>query len=452
MKKISLKLKITLWYVVAMLMVVSVVLFAMLSVSSKIIDKEVTERLVRTVTISTRQLRTPFGDGIDIKHFRFYDQGVHMALFDAEYNLISEQTPFSIPEDKLEFEDNVIKTLTYDGDSYYSYDRSITTKDGKSYWLKGIISITNENNVINSMAKLNVLLALIFIVCAAVGGYFIIDRTFKPVNKISRTAEEIAQSGDFSKRIGMEGGSDELSGLANTFDNMLDKLEQTYEREKQFTSDASHELRTPVAVIVSECEYMLDCAKKVDEYRDCAVSVKKQADKMSKLISELLMISRMDRNSKLSEYEQVNLSEMLGFVCDEQQEIQTKDIRLEKNISDNVYAVCDKLLIMRLFINLISNAYQYTDDGGTIIVSLSGDDKQIVFSVEDNGIGISQKDITEIWERFYQVDVSRNDKDGSGIGIGLSMVKQIARLHGGKVDVQSELGKGSKFTFAMPLK
>ena len=110
------------------------------------------------------------------------------------------------------------------------------------------------------------------------------------------------------------------------------------------------------------------------------------------------------------------------------------------------------VLIMRLFINLISNAYQYTDDGGTIIVSLSGDDKQIVFSVEDNGIGISQKDITEIWERFYQVDVSRNDKDGSGIGIGLSMVKQIARLHGGKVDVQSELGKGSKFIFAMPLK
>ena len=418
--------------------------------SYKIIEKEVTERLVRTVTMSSHQFRAPFGEMRDIQRFRLYDQGVHMALFDDEHNLLSEQIPFDIPKENFVFKDEAIVSLTYEGDDYYSFDKYVTLRDGRGLWIKGVVSFSNETHVINSMAKLNIILALVFIVFAAFGGYILIGRIFKPVNKISTTAKDIAQSGDFTQRIQMGDGNDELSSLANTFDNMLDKLEQTYEREKQFTSDASHELRTPVAVVLSECEYMLDCAKSVEEYRESVESVKRQADKMSKLISELLMISRLDRHSNRSEHEKVNLSELLGFVCDEQQEIQSKDITLVRNISDNIFALCDKFLIMRLFINLISNAYQYTDDGGTINVSLTCSENEVEFFVEDNGIGISEKDISEIWERFYQADPSRTDKEGGSMGIGLSMVKQIARIHNGKVDVTSELGSGSKFTFKMP--
>ena len=291
------------------------------------------------------------------------------------------------------------------------------------------------------------LFILMFVILAGVGGYFIILKAFVPVNKIRETAKEISESSDLSQRINIGPGGDEIHILANTFDDMLNKLEYSFNKEKQFTSDASHELRTPISVIMSECEYGLECVNDMGEMKDTLNSIHTQANKMSKLVSELLMISRMDNNRLKTNFETTDLSELLTFICEEQIEIQTKDIKLKYKIEQGILANVDTLLMTRLFINLISNAYQYSPENTTITVSLKTEGENVVFSVKDEGIGISEEHLSKIWDRFYQVDSSRTgDRNGSS-GLGLSMVKWIADRHNGELTVNSEVGKGSEFIF-----
>lgn len=450
--KISVKLKVTLWYTLVMIVTSCIVMTAMISISRDMIERDVKTRIVRTVEESSRRIMMPFpriGHDVEQRRFPMYEQGVHMIVYDVEGNVIDGQLPFDIGND-TEFVTELTEKV-YEGNRFFIYDKEIRNpRNEEIYWLRGVISVTDEAYAVETMTKNNVILTAILILIAAVGGYLIISRAFVPVNKISRTAQEISESSDLSRRINIGKGKDEISGLANTFDAMLDKIEKTFEREKQFTSDASHELRTPVAVILSECEYMEECAKTDDDYKESAGSVKRQAEKMSKLISELLMISRMDKNTVKLSFEETDVSELLTFVCDEQAEIRDTDIELVRNIKENVIANVDRDHLARVFINLISNAYQYSGKGRKIAVSLEETIDEITFIVADEGIGIAEENIPKIWERFYQAEQSRTANDSASMGLGLSMVKWIVEAHRGKVSVQSELGKGSTFTVVIP--
>lgn len=471
MKKISIKLKITLWYTVVMILISCAALVIMTSASQEMIEHDISERITKSVMTLSRMLDRPNDDrpnddrpndyrlndyrpddiDIHIPKLGFYEQGVHLMVCDDNNNIIAGNIPFEI-SDSSELIDNEMQTITDNKNKYYIYTAKVRHKNGKEtpYWVKGVVSVTDEMYAVRSAAKNNIILTVIMIIMAAAGGYFIISRVLSPVDKIRNTAEKISESSDLSQRINIGEGKDEIHSLANTFDNMLDKIEQTVEREKQFTSDASHELRTPVAVILSECEYMTDCAETYGEIKESAYSVKNQAEKMSKLISGLLTISRMDRNTMQTEFEETDISELLNFVCDEQSEIHSENITLHRNIEPDITANADRFLLARMFINLISNAYSYGKDGGNITVSLSQDKENIAAKVADDGIGIAEEDIPKIWERFYQVDPSRTANKNGSMGLGLSMVKWIAECHSGKISVQSELGTGSTFTLTMP--
>lgn len=448
MNRLSVKLRVTLWYTLIMAIVSVIVMVAMTSISRQMIDRDLSMRVVRTVNDMAH--RPNFPDRrmmLPVPEAGFYENGVHMAVYDSEKNIIRGNIPFEIDE---AFEDDKLKLLNIDGKKFYIYDRKISVRDQTSQWIRGVVSVTDESYALKTVNRNNLMLIIVMLVVAALGGYLIISRAFVPVNKISKTAKEISESKDLSRRINIGKGKDEISSLANTFDAMLDKIETAFEKEKQFTSDASHELRTPVAVILSECEYMTECAKTEDEYKESALSIKNQTEKMSKLISELLTISRMDKNTIQTNFEETDISELLSFVCDEQEEINGDNITLVREIESDVFANADKFLIARLFINLISNAYRYSKDTGEIIVKLAKADGNVVFSVKDTGIGIAESDIPKIWERFYQADPSRSSGN-DGVGLGLSMVKWIANVHNGDVTVTSELGVGSEFTFEFPI-
>lgn len=500
MKKLSLKLRVTLWYTITMVLLSAVAMVAMSTIGRDLLRREIASRLITDVNEISRQIGVPngqnppsnrppsseqapaelfpnnsekdtsaknssdtsdenssdesdkktnyFQDRLNRRFAEKYGQGLSLAIFDSDGNLLFGSLPFE-NNNTIGFDDNRLNSVTIDGIEYCVFDRKTKSFDGSYVWLRGVSSIDAEGYMINSVLKTNALLALILIIIAAVGGYFIINRAFVPVNKISKTAREISESNDLSQRINIGSGKDEICRLANTFDAMLDKIEQSFESEKQFTSDASHELRTPVAVILSECEFMEQCADTADDYRESANSIKRQAEKMSKLISELLSISRMDKKTQKLNFEDIDLSELINFVCDEQAEIHGDDIKLIRNIAPSITVNADRFLIARLFINLISNAYKYSGSGKNITVSLARADNGIRFSVKDEGIGIAESDLKKIWDRFYQVDPARSNSDGS-MGLGLAMVKQIAECHNGKVWAESNLNIGSTFIFTMP--
>ncbi len=471
MNKISIKAKITLWYTLIILIISAAALFVMVSVSRDILIKDSSEKLVRSVEHIVPMINEPDIDSQNDKApdalppsnrpeppdnmgklpgFRFFSDGVHTAVYDEDGNIINGAIPFEFASE-ISFENEVIQEKVFSGDSYLTYTKEIQGQDGGLYYVVGVISIANESVLLNSVRKTNLILIAILIIVAALGGYLILRQAFKPVEKISNTAKLISESRDLSQRIALSGGKDEIHRLADTFDEMLEKIEKTLNKEKQFTSDASHELRTPVAVISSECEYTLECAGTLEEARESVLSIKQQTDKMSKLISELLSISRMDKGTMDINFETVDISELLSFVCDEQEEIHAENIVLKRNIAPNICLETDSMLLARIFINLISNGYSYGKENGSIEVSLLENEKEAMLKVADNGIGIAEENLPKIWERFYQVNSSRTNADGS-MGLGLSMVKLIADKLGCNISVKSKLGKGTTFTLLIPKK
>lgn len=448
---LSIRAKITIWYTAAIIILSAIVITAMSSLSLDMIKRDISMRVNREVEEYSHMLSRPNNQpGNKKPALSFYEQGVHLAVYDSDGTLLAGNIPFESVYES-DFSDGHFDKISDSSGEYYVLTKAIHVmgKDN-TLWLRGAASVTDESYSLSSSMRMNVIITIILAAAASFGGFIILGRAMAPVKKITQTAQRISESSDLSQRIEIGGGGDEIHELAQTFDSMLDRIEQTFEREKQFTSDASHELRTPVAVILSECEYMADCSLTAEEYREAADSVKDQAEKMSRLINELLTISRMERNTIKLEYEETDISELLNFVCDEQEELHNGSIILIRNIAPDISAYADRLMIMRLFINLISNAYSYGKENGHINVSLDTDGNNIKVSVKDDGIGISAENLPKIWERFYQADPARtSDRNGSS-GLGLPIAKMIATLHHGNISVSSQIGKGSEFIFTFP--
>ncbi len=270
---------------------------------------------------------------------------------------------------------------------------------------------------------------------------------------MTETVQEIQKDGDLSRRIGVsqDTGKDEFYQLAGTFDGMLESLDQAFRRERQFTSDVSHELRTPVSVILAQCEVSLNRNDLSDEQREEILLIRKKAGEMSRMISQLLLLARVDQGRQQLNKEEINISELTEMIVEEQKMLaQGRKIEIHTEIEQGITGYLDESFYIRMLDNLISNAVSYGKEGGNMKVTLHQIPSGVRGTVEDDGIGISREDQAHIWERFYRVDASRTGKeDGSHSGLGLSMVKWIAQVHGGNVRVESELGKGSCFTFEL---
>ena len=317
--------------------------------------------------------------------------------------------------------------------------------------MRGIASQTQTDAALQIVVNLALVFLPFFVLCIAAGGYFIIRRTLSPLADMTETAQKISSGNDLSRRIRLGTGNDEVHKMAHTFDKMMDKLEDSFENEKQFTSDVSHELRTPVTVILSQCEYALQEDTPAQEIKDCIRSIAAQARKMSSLISQLLTLARADKGIQKLHYELLNLSELAEIITEEQKGIASKKgITLETCIQPDILFRGDETMLMRLFINLISNSITYGKENGLTRISLSSDGNLITGSVSDNGIGIEKDKLDKIWKRFYQVNPARSSGEREGAGLGLPMVKWITEAHGGTVCAESTPGSGTVFTFTFP--
>ena len=384
--------------------------------------------------------------------FYSLDNNVYLALYDTGGNFLYGKVPPGL-EQAPQFEDGKIQTVKSGTEQWYVYDVQYEMENGQEFYIRGVVSVTETQKEFLIAVRFAVILLPLTVILTALIGYRLIRRTLLPVRQMTETVQEIQKDGDLSRRIGVsqDTGKDEFYQLAGTFDGMLESLEQAFLRERQFTSDVSHELRTPVSVILAQCEASLNRTDLSEEQRKEILLIRKKAGEMSQMISQLLLLSRADQGRQQLNKEEINISELTEIIVEEHKMLaQRRKIEVHTKIEPNITGYLDESFYIRMLDNLISNAVSYGKEDGNIKVTLHQIPSGVRGTVEDDGIGISRDDQVHIWERFYRVDASRTGKEeGSHSGLGLSMAKWIAQAHGGNVRVESELGKGSCFTFEL---
>lgn len=446
MKRMSIKIKVTLWFTAVMLLIVVASFGTLFSVVDLEVSKDYKKQLREVVESNIGQVE--YDDGVleFDDDFVGYKSGVFIFVYEENGNMLLGQT-HDVSTTNMPLKDESIYEVERQNITYLVYDLPVYVEDYGEIWIRGMMErhIGTQRSTLDIAIQFALIGFPLLVILAAIAGYILTKHSFKPIEKIIDAAEKISEGKDLSKRIGLDGGSDEIYRLAQSFDNMFKRLEVAFEAEKKFASDASHELRTPTTVILSECEYMLDGDKTIEEYREALEVIERQGYKMSKLITQLLAFTRLEQGTQVINKEKINLSELVIEICEEQAYLSQRGIQLQYNVTPKVYVEADETLISRVIINLISNAYKYGKENGHIIVTLKNEKNEVYFSVQDDGIGIKEEDLSNIWRRFYRADESRNSTHTHSLGLGLAMVKQIADLHDAKVSVRSRWGEGSEF-------
>ena len=287
------------------------------------------------------------------------------------------------------------------------------------------------------------------IVASFIGARF--ARTIaKPVNRVTSTAAQI-RNGDLTARTGIV-GDDEVGRLGETFDSMADRLERDVRMEKRLTSDVAHELRTPLMAMLATVEAMQDGVLPADS--EHLGVVRDEVKRLSRLVDAMLRLSRLENGS--TPFDPVDtemVSLVRNIVTSQELLFESHDLRLrfdDETQRGECYAQVDRDMVSQAVTNFLSNAMRYTPEGGWVVVKVAEDRNDVLISVADTGIGIAPEDLSRVFNRFWRSDASRVQASG-GLGVGLSVTKEIADKHHGHVSVDSELGKGTTFTLHLPL-
>jgi heavy metal sensor kinase len=288
------------------------------------------------------------------------------------------------------------------------------------------------------------------LILATFGGYWMSRRALAPVDAIATTARSISEH-SLSKRLARLDTGDELERLAETFNQMMGRLEGAFKRITEFTADASHELRTPTALIRTAAELSLRKDRDSAEYREALGQILEEAQRMGILIESLMTLARMDSGAESLNYTGVDIASVLREASSASQPLaESKQIRFEREIpTEPILVNADPHALRRLFLILIDNAVKYTPSNGRVSITLERNGTAVVAQVRDTGIGISQEDLPFIFERFYRADKARSRE--SGAGLGLSIARWIADVHRGSIRVESVVGQGSIFEVRVPV-
>lgn len=420
MRHISIKVRMTIWFTVVMVVISSLMLVFVMLMNRNQVTKPPAAQVVSVVTRNADRLEVEHGV-LDLSDVDLFRHGVYTQVFDEEGQLLAGSAPTELTKQLPLAEGDVRQAQGSDG-LYDVYDVSIPAA---GVWVRGTISHNARGGVMEVIVPLAWSLLPALIVVSALGGFLIAWLSFRPMEKVISTAEAISDGGDLSRRIGLPKGRSEISRLAAAFDGMCDRLERSFEAERQFTSDASHELRTPVAVILAECDSLDHGQPTEEDYRQSVDVIRRQGQQMSRLIGQLLHITRLEQGTQKLQLETADLSQLVEVLCEEQAHLAPEGTTLAVHTQPDLLVNGDVTLLSRLLTNLISNAYRYGKPNGHVWVDLRREDQWAVLSVRDDGIGIAPEDRERIFQRFYQVDAARG-KDGSGLG--LFMVQQAARL------------------------
>jgi len=325
---------------------------------------------------------------------------------------------------------------------------------------RGIVQVAESyRHVQEVQQQLILLLALgipFTLLAASAGGWFLASNALNPIDRITKAADRISAR-DLHQRLNFDLPNDEVGRLAATFDKMLARLEDAFERQRRFIADASHEMRTPLTILKGDVEVALNRPRTPAEYQETLQMVNDSADRLTAVVEELFLLARADNNQLPLQPERLNLAALLARETGKLMPRAIKrNIALSLDAADELFIEGEPAKLSRLFINLIDNAIKYSEPGDRVRVTLNIDGAFARTVIADSGPGIPPEHLPHLFQRFYRVDKARarqnTDANGSGAGLGLSIVQWLVQTHGGRIAVNSRLGKGTAFTVWLPLK
>jgi two-component system OmpR family sensor kinase len=326
----------------------------------------------------------------------------------------------------------------------------VQQEGNKEYLIQVGTSLKKMFSTLKDFLTILIFSGPILLLVSVLGGFFILTRVLQPMKSVVQTAKKITTE-DLSLRIEVNNQKNEIGQLITTFNEMISRLERSVLQIKQFSSDASHDLKTPLTVIRGEIDIALRKNRPPAEYIKTLRSVGEEAKKLERVIDNLLFLSRIDSRDYQRSFEKVHLDEILLEVFEK-----TTSIANEKELAyvlekmERIPMQGDPILLSRLLMNLVDNAIKYTPRGGRINISLKKSKEKAELTIRDTGMGIPQKALSLIFNRFYRVDQSRSQSN-EGAGLGLSIVKKIADIHQAKIDIHSQLSKGTTVLVSFPL-
>ena len=431
LSKIPVSIRVTVWFSSVIVILFLIILSSLILIEDKVVNDLSQKELVEAVEEIYE----------DPDKFENFNDGIYYIKYNEQNEIIAGKFPkdFDIA---LAFSIEDINIYQVENKKFLYYDTRLEDEDD---WIRGIYPLGKVQKEIETLWNIAIALSVLFLIFVVIVGYRIIKNAFKPVKQISNTALEIKRSKDFSNRIELEDSNDdEIHKMASTFNEMLDTVEEVFIHEKQFSSDVSHELRTPITVILAQSDYALQYSDTLEETKESLEVINRHAKRMTNLINQIMELSKLERQKEI-EKEKINLSNIvLQLLEDYKPLLESKNLNLVYNVEKDLRIQGNKIMLERVFLNILMNAVKFTKTN--IEVSLIREGKTAVLKIRDDGIGISEENKKFIWERFFQVNDSRNKEENKGSGLGLSMVKKIVDLHSATIDLESELEQGTCFT------
>ncbi|MCY6484614.1 ATP-binding protein [Clostridium aestuarii] len=448
-RRISISLRLTAIHAVILSIILLIISILTINIVERVLMKEYKSEIKKVTEDVKKYIKSGKEINKDILQEVTLKDGIHLKIFGEDESLIFQNKLDTIEINIKEYNELDLIDLADDSRMEILYLNKVVFKENKKYYVQVAKKLDAYDAFLETLYVILVIMNIFGVIIAVISGIYLSRKILKPIEWITNTAKSISIH-DLDERINVHGADDELKELGETFNDMIDRLQESFEREKQFVSDASHELRTPISVIQGYID-ILDRWGKDDKevLEESILEIKNETFNMKKLIEQLLFLARGDNKKYKLNYSEFYLNELIDDIVNETKMIDNKHTIIN-NVNGKVIINADFDAIKQVLRIIIDNSIKYTADHGDIFIESEKQNDYVEIRVKDTGIGIPKEEQPYIFDRFYRVDKSRS-KDTGGSGVGLAIAKWIVKKHLGAIKVESELGKGTQIIIKLPI-
>lgn len=450
----SLRLRLSITYSALVGVVLLLFGFLVFSIVSQVLLEQIDSRLSQSANQIIERLRVSANNQFDVRQLSAYQptENLLFQVWDTERRLqFSRPVGLTDPLDEsgVRLGQVFFSSQSINGVRVRVLSVPLRTNRAPVGYLQVGLSLALVEITQNTLATVLIALTITLMIVVLVTTWALTGEALAQLETVTQVATQITQADDLSRRIPVAAmAEDEVSRLIQAFNQTLERLEKLFATQRRFLADVSHELRTPLTVIKGEVGLMR-LTNELDE--ESLRSIEKEVDRLSRLVGDLLLLAQAESGQLPLELKSVELDTILLEVIQQMQVLASGKVNLRLEEIDQVMVNGDRDRLKQVILNLVSNAVNYTPAGGEVRLWLSKIDQRACLKVEDTGPGIPPEDLPYIFDRFYRGDPSRKRTENSGFGLGLSIAKWIVDRHGGQIEVESQVGKGTRFTVWLPL-